>query len=142
MAGLPPNPGTVNVVAGSPGSTGSAIVVVTDDSDQGASFLVSASTEDNPALIQRLPEPSADRFTPSDRSVISGGNIVTFTGVSTGEVKAYLAGTELPETSVTRSGGTVKVQLPEVLPPLVLVTISSAGSELPTAATAVYFYRP
>ena len=131
----------MEVVRGA-GPTGSAVVVITDDSDQGASFIVSPSTGDSPAIIQRLPQPSIGLFTPSDRSVISGGNVIVFRGVSSGEVKAFLAGTELPETAVTRSGGAVRVQLPEVLPPLVLVTITSESTELPTTATAVYFYRP
>lgn len=125
-----------------PGPTGSAVVVVTDDSDQGASFIVSPSAEGSPATIQRLPQPGLGLFVPSDRSVISGGNLIVFSGVSTGEVKAFLAGTELPQSAVTRAGGTVRVQLPEVLSPLVLVTITSESTEVPTTATAVYFYRP
>ncbi len=128
-------------IAGPAGTTGAALVIVTDDSDQGAAFVVSPSTEDEPALIQRLPEPSALRFAPKDRSVISGGITVSFAGTaSAGEVKAYLAATEIAPSLVTRSGRTVSVQLPEVMSPLVIVTIVS-GDELPTVTSSVYFFR-
>lgn len=128
-------------VVPSAGSTGSPVGVITDNFDQGASFVLSPSSDDGPAMIQRLAEPSANRFTPSDRSRISSGTTVVFRGAAPGgEVKAYLFGVELTEVSVS-AAGTVSVLLPEQLPPLVIFTITFATADLPRAATAVYFFR-
>jgi hypothetical protein len=114
-------------------------VATANDGGRAAAFVLSASSSDSPALIQRLPNIVAqDRVTPAPGSLVNPGDTITFGFIPVeGGARAFIDGTEI-DVTVDHDSLTTSVVLPDELPGVVVLTITLATPELPAAHAVVY----
>lgn len=113
------------------------VVTITDHEREACSLVLSLGSKG--VVIQRLPTKDGDdRFEPAPFAMVAPGEVLTVSGVPVeGGARAYLYGTEL-QVRVDHETQSMSVTLPDRLPEVVILTLTTATPEIPAAVAVVY----
>lgn len=113
------------------------VVTITDHEREACALVLSLGSQG--VVIQRLPTKDGDdRFEPVPSSLVAPEDVLTVAGVPVeGGARAYLYGTEL-QVQVDHETQSMSVMLPDRLPEVVILTLTTATSEIPAAVAVVY----